>query len=227
MPSVEKERAPKSFVLGRDVVVSRVNLSSGIVPDTLARLICESRQGPPYNEKVHCPHCGKHSFLIPNPEGRTCGQCRQGVVEITWTTKRATQALLEGVDRGGQIHVATLNPSHTPVPIGLIEVLPCELLDLNQQIHARVAEALIRITHHRGQYAFVRHLIVHQDYGQEGVYYALLESIVRSSTDKDIPFVLLVAEESVSHQMCQSLHMPMVMRLGHNALLFTGRLRAC
>jgi len=226
MQPAEEEKAPERLVLGRDVVVSRVNLCSGIVPDKLARLICESRQGPPWSEKVHCPNCGKNDFLISNPEGNTCGECHKGVVEITWTIERATQALLEGAARESQVHAAVLNPRSAPVPIGLIEVLPCELLDLNREMNDRSAVAIVRATRHRGRFAFVRNLSVHEDYAREDIYYALLESAVRSSADESMPFVLLVAESSMPHRICQRLRLPLAMWAKNGALLLGGMLRA-
>ncbi len=159
----------------------------------LAEMIVEGRRGAPWGEQWRCSGC-KRDFLS-KPANEICSWCSGGVVQQLWTERRAERETIEALRmRCAQTLVAFVVSSGHPMPVGVIELRPLAMDQLNEQVGAQVMASVVRELGRCGAYFYIQHLIVRPQWREHGVGTALLDRAIKtaqSSTEVGIPLISL------------------------------------
>jgi len=159
----------------------------------LAEMIVEGRRGAPWGEQWRCSGC-KRDFLS-KPANEICSWCSGGVVQQLWTERRAERETIEALRmRCVRTLVAFVVTSGQPMPVGVIELRPLAMDQLNEQVGAQVMAGVVRKLGRCGAYFYIQHLIVRPQWRGHGVGTALLDKAIKTaqgSMEAGIPLISL------------------------------------
>ncbi len=174
--------------------------SAKALPNGLASIIVDGRRESPWKEQWRCSKCN-HNFLV-HPTDEQCTWCHQGVVQQLWTERRAEQETLEALhQRCSQVTAAFVVEAGHPILVGMIELRPVAMDQLNEQVGADVIAGVLRHFGRSGAYFFVHHLIVAPQWRSQGIGSKLLDqAIKRAQPDarSGIPLICLASRTPVA-----------------------------
>lgn len=191
-----------------DVFVSRLSASPVPLPQPLIDLFMGHRRGKPWNEIAHCTDCKRKMLTRLAAEiGRTCGHCRKGGIQQTWTDEKAQVSLVNTMnnqDQGALFVAFGHVESSQPVVIGFAQIALVKFGDLTVHLGHDVLSEVGMYLGRKERYAVIDNLAVLSPEHDSTTIPKLLDSVIDrfGKSERDHHSILTLVGTSTLYETC-------------------------